>query len=306
MANLKKFLKHILDSVTDHIVVIDSAGEIQYVNKSWSNFGSDNSCNPSSNWIGVNYLAECDKASKMGDSFGLQAAKGIRSLINRETTLFYFEYPCHSPTEERWFMMRVTPFQLEMNSYFVVSHQNITERKLAEEKVSNLARIDGLTGIPNRRAFDEFLHNEWRRCGRLKKKLCLAIIDLDYFKLLNDTSGHQAGDLCLVKIGGILKEFSNRPGDLCARYGGDEFVLVLGDTSIQQAEQLLNKLLKRIAALHIANKSSPVDDYLTLSIGVAEATPYTANKENQLLCEADQALYQAKSKGRNRVESKHS
>ena len=109
-----------------------------------------------------------------------------------------------------------------------------------------------------------------------------------------------------MKIGGILKAFSNRPGDLCAWYGGDEFVLVLGDTSIQQAEQLLNKLLKRIAALHIANKSSPVDDYLTLSIGVAEATPYTANKENQLLYEADQALYQAKSKGRNRVESKHS
>lgn len=94
--------------------------------------------------------------------------------------------------------MRVTPFQVHNNDYFVISHQNITERKLAEEEVRNLARIDGLTGIPNRRTFDEFLCDEMKRCARLNKPICLAVIDVDHFKLLNDTYGHQSGDGCLV------------------------------------------------------------------------------------------------------------
>jgi len=288
--------------MTDHIVVINEAGDIQYVNKSWSTFGDDNSCNVEHRWTGVNYINECDKASAMGDDFGSKAANGIRSVIQKKESIFYFEYPCHSPEMKRWFMMRVTPFQLSDKFYFVISHQDITERKLAEEEVRSLARIDGLTGIANRRSFDEFLHEEWRRCARLKKGLCVAIIDLDHFKLLNDSFGHQAGDECLVRVGAILKSFSNRPSDLCARYGGDEFVLVLGDTSLDQANKLLNKLLNKIVGLNIISSNSPVEIYLTASIGVAEATPSAGNTEKELLGNADSTLYLAKSKGRNRVE----
>jgi len=303
LENHENFLNLILDSVSDHIVVINEDGDIQYVNHSWLSFGGENSCTLKETWIGINYLKECDKAADMGDSFGIQAANGIKSVIKKERSVFYFEYPCHSPTEKRWFMMRVTPFQVEKNVYFVISHQDITERKLAEEEVRSLARIDGLTGIANRRSFDEFFHEEWRRCARLKKNICLAVIDLDYFKLLNDSLGHLAGDLCLKKISGILKNFSNRPSDMAARYGGDEFVLVLGDITLQQARTQLDKFQKRVDDLKIENPGSPITPYMTVSIGVAEATPYRDNNEQELLSKADQVLYQAKSKGRNCVKS---
>jgi len=166
-----------------------------------------------------------------------------------------------------------TPFQSAGKRYFVISHQNITERKLAEEEVQNLARTDGLTNIANRRTFDSLLHEEWRRCHRLKKPICLALLDLDHFKLLNDGYGHQAGDDCLIMVGELLKEFAKRPADICARYGGEEFVVVWGDTTLSQARKLSQKLLRKIASLNIPNKNSPVEPYLTASIGLAEMVP---------------------------------
>lgn len=152
-----KFLKAVLDTITEHIVVIDSEGSILFVNNSWNEFGQKNACVIDEEWIGINYLTECDHASDMGDDFGTQAAIGIRSVINAEEDKFYFEYPCHSQNDKRWFMMRVTPFSLKDENCFVISHQNITERKLAEEEVYKLSRIDGLTDIANRRHFDDFL-----------------------------------------------------------------------------------------------------------------------------------------------------
>lgn len=298
-----KFLSLVLDAITENIVVIDDAGEIKFVNKTWSEFGDNNACMIGDSWKGVNYIDECDKAAAMGDEFGAQAGEGIRRVIAHEQENFYFEYPCHSPDEKRWFMMRVTPFQSENNHYFVISHQNITERKLAEEQVRKLARIDGLTDIANRRTFDDFLHQEWKRCSRLNKPICLAIVDLDHFKLLNDTYGHQCGDECLIKIGELLKEFANRPSDICARYGGEEFALVWGDTSIAQAKKISDQLLKKIANLKIMNSESPTERYLTASIGLAEVVPTRGNEESCLVSKADSELYKAKECGRNRVES---
>jgi diguanylate cyclase (GGDEF)-like protein len=303
MGGSYEFLSLVLDAITENIVVIDDVGEIKFVNKTWSEFGDNNACMIGDSWKGVNYIDECDKAAAMGDEFGAQAGEGIKSVISQEQENFYFEYPCHSPDEKRWFMMRVTPFQSENNHYFVISHQNITERKLAEEKVRKLARIDGLTDIANRRTFDDFLHQEWKRCSRLNKPICLAIVDLDHFKLLNDTYGHQCGDECLVKIGELLKEFANRPSDICARYGGEEFALVWGDTSIAQAKKISDRLLKKIANLNIMNSESPTERYLTASIGLAEVVPARGSEESGLVSKADSELYKAKECGRNRVES---
>jgi diguanylate cyclase (GGDEF)-like protein len=303
MNNTYAFLSQVLDSITEHIVVIDKTGEIQFVNKSWTSFGKENHCVIDKNWDGVNYIDECDKASNVGDGFGTQAANGIRSVINKKKSTFYFEYPCHSPDQQRWFMMRVSPFTVEKSDYFVISHQNITERKMAEDEVRKKANIDGLTQIPNRRTFDDFLSQEWRRCLRHKQPICLAIIDLDYFKILNDTYGHQCGDDCLIEIGKILKSLINRPGDLCARYGGEEFALVLGNTSLEHARQLSLKLLDKILALKIPNEHAPSGQYLTASIGLAEIIPSVEIGKHQLINCADKMLYAAKDKGRNRVES---
>ncbi|SEK34527.1 diguanylate cyclase (GGDEF) domain-containing protein [Colwellia chukchiensis] len=303
MKDSHEALSLILDSITEHIVVVDVAGKIQYANKSWSNFSVNNACDMGSDWLGVNYLDECDKASKVGDDFGSQAAVGIRSVINKEQAKFYFEYPCHSPDEKRWFMMRVTAVQINHADHFVISHQNITERKLAEEAVREQACIDGLTDIANRRTFNQFLQQEWRRCARVQQPISLAIMDLDHFKLLNDTYGHQAGDECLVKIGALLKEFNQRPGDICARYGGEEFALVWGNTSLVNAKQLCHKLIEAINTLNIANQNSPVSDHLTASIGLATMIPKQEQAESALLTNADVMLYKAKANGRNRVQS---
>lgn len=301
MTKSYEFLALILDSVTEHIVVINRAGQIEFVNKSWSSFGRSNACIIGDGWKGVNYLEECDRAAAMGDPFGVMAGRGIRNVIEKSEATFHFEYPCHSPEEKRWFMMRVTPFHLNGADYFVISHQNITERKLAEEEARNIAKIDGLTCIPNRRSFDEFLHEEWRRCLRLKKPICLAMIDIDYFKLLNDTYGHQRGDECLVRVGSLLKKYAKRPGDICARYGGEEFSLVWGDTGLTEAMQLSKKLLEDIAELGMPNVNSPVEKHVTVSIGLAEMVPGIEMDECEIIARSDSALYKAKEGGRNMV-----
>ncbi len=303
MSHTYSFLEHVLDAITEHIVVIDATGLIQFVNQSWLNFGDDNACTIENDWHGINYLAECDKAAAMGDEFGLEASKGIRQVIEQVKAEFYFEYPCHSPIEKRWFMMRVTPFYLddEPQPYFVISHQNITERKLAEEAVIQLARIDGLTDIPNRRRFDEFIHEQWMRCMRLHQPICLAMIDIDDFKLLNDHYGHQVGDDCLIKVGALLKQWANRPDDLCARYGGEEFVLVWANTSLREAKRFADELLSAIYALQIPNETSTTNPIMTVSIGVAEMIPSKKYDESKLIERADMAMYDAKKAGKNQV-----
>jgi len=295
------FLKAVLDTISKHIVVIDDKGNIIFSNKSWGTFGQENECTIAKTWDGVNYLNECDKAADMGDEFGIKAANGIRSVINADKETFYFEYPCHSPEEKRWFMMRVTAFALREKNYHVISHQNITERKLAEEEVLNLSRIDGLTGIANRRYFNEFIDNEWRRCNRLATPITLAMIDLDHFKLLNDTYGHLAGDECLKSVGKVLKGFGKRPNDICARYGGEEFSIVFGNTSLDQAKALVSELLNEIRLLNIPNEASPTLPILTISIGLAEMYPSNEGSVKDLIRQSDKLLYMAKKKGRNRV-----
>jgi diguanylate cyclase (GGDEF)-like protein len=295
------FLKSVLDTITEHIVVIDSRGDILFVNNSWRVFGEKNSCVINEKWIGINYLKQCDSASNMGDDYGTQAAIGIRSVISGEEEQFYFEYPCHSQDDKRWFMMRVTPFTEKGVNCFVISHQNITERKLAEEEVLNLSRIDGLTDIPNRRYFNEFLQNEWNRCRRLNIPISLAMVDLDYFKLLNDTYGHQTGDDCLRALGTVLKKFGKRPNDLVARYGGEEFALIYGGVSLTQAKTLIAPLLEEVRLLNIPNKKSKILPILTASIGLSTMYPNKDNKESELIKHADDLLYTAKEKGRNQI-----
>ncbi len=302
MINRSQFFKLVLNTITEHIAVIDQHGGIQYVNTSWKDFGRNNFCRIKGNWIGVNYLAECDAAAALGDDFGVTAGAGIREVIAGDKPQFYLEYPCHSPDEKRWFMMRVTPFSIEESRCFVISHQNITERKIAEEKVLNLARIDGLTDIPNRRYFDEFLGNEWKRCARAKVPLSLALIDLDHFKLLNDTYGHQAGDEALIRVASLLKDFARRPADLCARYGGEEFAIIWAETAHEQAAYFAEKLLQLISNLNIANEKSPAKGRLTASIGLATLFPEHNSEESSLIAAADKLLYKAKKNGRDCIE----
>ena len=171
----------------------------------------------------------------------------------------------------------------------------------ANQELETLAVIDSLTGIANRRKFDEYLASEWLRLSREQAPLSLILCDLDHFKLYNDTYGHPQGDLCLRQVAQTINQTVKRPADLTARYGGEELAIVLPNTNQEGAALLAKRICLKIQALQIPHIASPVDLYVTLSLGVAGCIPNQDTSPQDLIAIADQHLYQAKKMGRNRV-----
>ncbi len=179
-----------------------------------------------------------------------------------------------------------------------VSQQQLLDTNLVLQRLMN---SDGLTGLSNRRHFDEYLGLEWRRAMREQSQLSLLMIDVDYFKSFNDTFGHLAGDEALRQVAEAIRGCSSRPSDLPARYGGEEFALVLPNTSPGGARLLAEKLRQTVAAARIAHIMPQPDSFLSVSIGIATQTPPIGSTCRQLISAADNALYQAKNNGRNQV-----
>ncbi|MDJ0650184.1 MAG: diguanylate cyclase [Xenococcaceae cyanobacterium MO_188.B19] len=173
--------------------------------------------------------------------------------------------------------------------------------EIANQKLEKLAVIDGLTGIANRRKFDDYIKSEWLRLAREKAPLSLILCDIDYFKLYNDTYGHQRGDSCLKQVSQAVKKVAKRPADLVARYGGEELAIILPNTTAEGAKQLAYKICLQIQALQIPHIASPVDLYVTVSLGVAGLIPDHDSSPEELIAIADANLYKAKELGRNRV-----
>ena len=288
----------LLDSLEEQIAVIDSKGNIVYVNRAWLTFGFENGLAPGSYGIGSNYLRVCNASGSSGDSLAGEAEQGLRDVLIGKRASFYFEYPCHSPTEKRWFMMRATPLQGASGNLFVISHHNITQRKLAEEQIEHLSLHDPLTGLANRRHFNQFLSNEWRRSVRNRSPVSFIMFDLDHFKDYNDDLGHLAGDQCLVKVGQALRAISGRLGDLAVRYGGEEFGLLLGGTGLEESIKAAEAVREEIYELNIGYRGTR---RVTISAGVASAIPDSEQTEIFLVREADKALYRAKQNGRNQI-----
>ena len=180
----------------------------------------------------------------------------------------------------------------------------VLTRKLddANQELTRLSSLDGLTGISNRRQFDETLLREWRRLGRQGRPLSMLLCDVDYFKQFNDAYGHQVGDECLKAVARTLKDTLRRPADLVARYGGEEFAVILPDTEITGALQVAEAMRSAVEGLSITHSYSKGGNVVTISIGVASTTPSrTGSDSSVLLKRADDALYQAKQAGRNRI-----
>ncbi len=170
----------------------------------------------------------------------------------------------------------------------------------ANAKLQKLSATDGLTGIANRRMYDELAIREWRRCERMKKPLALVMIDVDHFKLFNDKYGHQTGDECLKKVADQIGKVAPRATDLAARYGGEEFVLVLGETDTDGAKWIANRLRQQVSELNIPHYATD-SRHVTISCGVASVVPDEKLSLEVLLKSADCALYQAKKGGRDQV-----
>lgn len=178
-------------------------------------------------------------------------------------------------------------------------------KKELEEKNIELERLssqDGLTGISNRRIFDEFTKKEWGRAARDNNLLSLILIDIDHFKTYNDNYGHQGGDDCLRQVAQKLASAVKRPSDLVARYGGEEFAVVMPGTDIEGAKSIAAALCEGVSSMGLPHAHSSTADHVTISLGVASMMPSAEAKPEDLIEKADEALYKAKESGRNQFQ----
>ncbi|MDF3837476.1 PleD family two-component system response regulator [Cupriavidus basilensis] len=178
------------------------------------------------------------------------------------------------------------------------SQQQLLETNLELQRLTN---SDGLTGLSNRRYFDEYLGAEWRRAGREQSQLALLMIDVDSFKAYNDTYGHVAGDEVLRRVAGVIRENCARPADLPARFGGEEFAMILPSTSPGGARLLAEKVRRAIESLQVPHSGSQAAPNVTVSIGGTAIVPAADMPYSRLIEIADAGLYQAKRNGRNQV-----
>jgi two-component system, chemotaxis family, response regulator WspR len=178
------------------------------------------------------------------------------------------------------------------------SQQQLMEANL---ELQRLTKVDGLTGLSNRRYFDEYLAAEWQRMTHLQNTLSVLMIDVDDFKRYNDAYGHLAGDEVLRRIADVIQINCGRSGDLGARFGGEEFAIILPGTSLLGTQHLGAKLCQEIDDLHLPHRASAVTDHVTVSIGGASIIPQPSQPPAHLVDAADKALYRAKAGGRNRL-----
>ncbi len=209
------------------------------------------------------------------------------------------------PFEEQELLIRIET-QIKLRQQQLLLEQEIEKRKKAEnsliqanQKLAQIARTDGLTGIANRYFFDETLTKEWLIAQREKTPLALILCDIDYFKNYNDYYGHPQGDECLITVAQTLKNCLQRPRDFVARYGGEEFVIILGNTDRKGAKEIAEKMINSVKIAQIPHLKSEISEYITISLGVASLIPSSDLVPENLIKMADQALYKSKQTGRN-------
>ena len=289
-----------LDSFSAHIALVDASGEIVLTNGAWRRFARANGTPPNEVSEGINYLNVCDSAGRAGSEEAAAFAEGLRAVLDGRLEEFALEYPCHSATEERWFVARATRLLAgAVAEGAVVAHEDVTERKKAEEEATHLALHDPLTGLPNRRLLADRLGQALSRAGREGTVVAVLYLDLEGFKEVNDGFGHEAGDRVLAAFAGRL-EGRLRESDTAARVGGDEFVVVLEEVRGEGEALALAERLER-ALEEPFEVGEAGERTLSASVGVALSTlPHGCPED--LLRSADLAMYRSrKREGKGRV-----
>ncbi|MFT7389089.1 MAG: diguanylate cyclase (GGDEF)-like protein [Candidatus Endobugula sp.] len=285
-------LDAILDSLSTHVVVINRSGLICYVNDAWKQFANKNGmANNDINWLEYNYLDVCRRAADDNDDDATAVLNGLESVMKSSKPSFGYEYPCHSLKEKRWYFFNVAPLK-DQADHYVISHHSVTENKLILQQAERLSLEDPLTGLYNRRGLESLMTEELSRAKRNNSEMSFVVFDVDHFKLFNDCFGHIAGDQCLQDIAQLIKTQARRPGDIAARIGGDEFVLVLTQVSSAQAQVIVDSVCRKVDELNMT-----VDAYeqVAISAGIATSVPKCdASDLTALYRQADQALYVAK------------
>jgi len=209
----------------------------------------------------------------------------------------------HCSTPRKWEFSEMDFIECLAGQLAIAIQQSELYQQLltVNQKLAELANLDSLTKVANRRVFEEYLNREWRRMAREKTPISLILCDVDYFKRYNDTYGHPAGDRCLQAIANAIKAEVKRAADLVARYGGEEFVVVLPQTDAQGGFYIAESIRKRLSDLKLVNAGSKISEFVTMSLGVASTIPVREYSSGKLIKIADEALYKAKEKGRDRT-----
>jgi diguanylate cyclase (GGDEF)-like protein/PAS domain S-box-containing protein len=291
-------LRLIVDSMDEGLMIVDAGGRLQYANQACARY--------------LDYAAGELTGRTLGDLLTPAVTRDCLDYFDEWTTA-----PATAPPRSvREVMVRPRTGALRAmdltispmfagEALFVALLHDITHHKQSETALQRAALLDSLTKIANRRHFDIFLEKEWQRAIRSGLPLSLIVLDVDHFKLYNDTLGHAAGDACLSKVAAALQSHALRATDLAARYGGEEFVLLFAETDAEHAALLAERIRASVEALRVPNPRSPTSEWLTVSIGVATIVPTQLDHIEDFFVAADRMMYAAKSAGRNRVGAVH-
>lgn len=287
-------LRTIVNNMAEGLLIIEASGRIQFTNPA-----CDQYLGYAADELAGGYISDLLNplvAQEYLEYFARYAANpetahshGTREVIIR-----------HKQGKSVCMDLTLTPMFLRQPLFIGLLH-DITHHKLSEDALQRAAMVDPLTKIANRRHFDSFLEKEWQRATRTGAPLSLVVLDVDHFKLYNDSLGHAAGDVCLQQVAQAIDSHALRGTDLAARYGGEEFVLLFAETDAGAAAALAESVRVHIEALQLPHPKSPTSPWITVSIGVATMTPQQNDRIESLFVAADRAMYVAKEEGRNQV-----
>jgi len=280
-------LRMIVNSMDQGLLIVERCGRVQYANPA---------CDRYLGYAPDELVGRLLKDLLDGKESGTYERLDAMSYGTREVQIR------HRDGGLRAMDLTMTPMHAA-DGLFVALLHDITHHKRSEDALQRAAMLDPLTQIANRRHFDAFLNREWQRAIRNAQPLSLVVLDVDHFKLYNDTLGHAAGDTCLQKVAETLQLHAARPTDLAARYGGEEFVLLFAETPAENAVRLAGMIRAAVEALEVPNPRSTTSPWLTVSVGVATIVPTQLDAIDNLFVCADRAMYAAKAGGRNRVEA---
>jgi diguanylate cyclase (GGDEF)-like protein len=234
--------------------------------------------------------------------YGMLHAQAVRTAVLIVASYAIGGFAAGLDGPQRYFDVFVIAFSAAIGGAIHFSFQRGVRRNyLATQVLNESANRDSLTGIHNRRMFDEHMRRIWQQATRERVPLALLLIDLDHFKAFNDCKGHQAGDACLAKVANVLPTASRRPLDLVARYGGEEFAVLLYDVRRDKVDEICRQLHASLAKSALPHPASPVGEHVTFSIGAACVEPLPGRHPEGFIQLADEALYSAKERGRNRT-----
>lgn len=286
------FSRSTLNSLSAQIAIVDESGTILAVNKTWRDFAESNGGTGQKVAEGTNYLQVCDSSTGVWSEGAAVFAEGLRSVLSGQREEFTFEYPCHSPTERRWFVARVTRFSAGGLARAVVAHEDITERRRAEERLRYQAFHDSLTNLANRQLFVDRLEQALARAERLESIVAVLFMDLDNFKIVNDSFGHEVGDQLLVAVAERFKSCL-RQKDTLARFGGDELVILVEDVeSPTDAGRMAERIIEELRKPFYLNGH---EIFTSTSIGISLRDSADVSVD-EMLRNADTAMYHAKRK----------